>query len=81
MRFRMGLAMVVALASATAQTTTESNLSYRRFQDLQSTPEGVKAAELVADLQARLEERPTPPHGGSLLRGTWGAYRRNPGVA
>lgn len=45
MILRMGLAMVVALASVTAQTATESNLAYRRFQDLQSTPEGVTAAE------------------------------------
>jgi hypothetical protein len=42
---RVGLVMLAALLSVTAQTGSDSNSAYRRFQAVQSKPEGVRAAE------------------------------------
>lgn len=64
MILRVGLAMVAALASLTAQTASESNSAYRRFQAVQSTPEGIKAAEDWLQIYERQQPDPRnmPPY-------------------
>jgi hypothetical protein len=67
MILRVGLVMLAALVSVTAQTGSESNSAYRRFQAVQSKPEGVRAAEDW--LQIYELQQPDP---GNVLRTRYG---------
>jgi hypothetical protein len=57
---RLGFVMFIVALSATGQTPSPSEL-YRHFQDVQSTPEGVKAAEEWLQAYERQPDSTTLP--------------------